>query len=152
MIGSNIQILVGKLQAVFKVFAIAAPVFFAGCATNPLTEVSEIPKAFEKAVENTKSEDYPKLSDIPPMPKNILTNEAWKKEKSSLVKENKKLTNNKKSLAPTATELNTDWAIKTRDNLLRDPRAQDAPKMEDAILWAARMRAILDNQFTQKNQ
>lgn len=152
MIGNNIQILVGNLHKIFKFFAIILPVCFAGCATNPLSEVSNIPKAFEIAVENTKGENYPKLADIPPVPKNLMTIEDWKKEKTALVKNQKTLVNNKKSLAPTIAETDVKWAEISRDKLLRDPRAQDAPKMEDALLWAARMRAILDNQFTQKNQ
>lgn len=152
MNSNNIHILVGKMQTFVKSFAIIIPCFFASCASNPLSEVSNIPQAFEIAVENTKGENYPKLVDIPNVPNNLMTKDDWNKEKEILVNSHKNLLNNKKSIAPTKKELDSDWAIKTRDDLLRDPRSYDAPKMEDALLWAARMRAILDNQFTQKTQ
>lgn len=141
----NIHILVSKKSAYSAFCALLLPLIFTGCLSNNVSQISDIPKAFEIAIENTKDENYPRLADIPQPPKNMLSMDDWNKEKTALIYVHKTLIDNKLSQTPRQEDLKTDWALKLQKDFNSNPRLEEAPNMDEALEWAARMRAKLNN-------
>ncbi len=129
----------------------AVSFFLAGCAVLDTRSVSDLPKTFTMAVENTKGEDYPKLVNIPAKPREMYSDAQWNTQQKSLEKTSIVIASNPNSRDLTKEEKKTDWADAAIADFEINPKAQTPVITEDANAWAARMRAILDKNTAFKN-
>lgn len=121
------------------------------CAVLDTRSISELPKNFTMAVENAKGEDYPKLVNIPAKRREMYSDAQWNSQQNSLEKTGKIIANNPNSRDLTVEEKKTDWANAAIADFDTNPKSQTPVVAEDAEVWAARMRAILDKNTAFKN-
>ncbi len=124
---------------------LAVCALLSGCITKVRDSVQNLPESVALVSHNANDRGYPDLSKIPPVPTNMKTDADWADHQNKLESQRVQLENAPNSRQPTAQEADIKWSEPLKVVLENDPRFAPAPKDENAIAWAARMRALLNS-------
>ncbi len=111
-------------------------------------EEGRLPDVMRSAITGLTARGYPDLTKIPDAPTDLPTARTWSSLEARLVQQGATLRANPLATAPTADDINLEWAAQAQAGLEADPRAQALPPVvagsPGTPEWAAQERAKLD--------
>ena len=115
-----------------------------GCVTKIRDSVQDLPDTIALASHNATDQGFPDLRKIPPIPTDMKSDKDWSLHKDKLEVRRLEIESAPNSRLATKEESDITWAQSAKTILEKDPRAQPAKPDEEALAWAARMRALLN--------
>lgn len=91
-----------------------------------------------------KDNTYPDLLAVPPAPNTVRTDKDWSELASDLAGKEKSLRSLKAARDFSEDEWDKRWADKAAAAMEKNPKNGPIPNMDEALAWAARLRAKME--------